>query len=138
MKLCAKLPHVPNLSLHFIYNTRHARALQYFFLPSFSKFAAAAFQPFPALAPFRIIARSSSSAFFSMRDTFRRAYCKRLALRNRFQLTEAEIDDDLFVFGQFHTLDEADQKLPAGIGRIQKLLHQLSCSVFCADRAFFL
>ena len=35
---------------------------------SFSKFAAAAFQPFPALAPFRIIARSSSSAFFSMRD----------------------------------------------------------------------
>ena len=70
--------------------------------------------------------------------TFRRAYCKRLALRNRFQLTEAKFDDDLFVFGQFHTLDEADQKLPAGVGRIQKLLHQLSCSVFCADRAFFL
>ena len=83
-------------------------------------------------------ARSFFSALFSIRDTFRHAYCKRLALRNRFQLTEAEFDDDLFVFGQFHTLDEADQKLPAGVGRIQKLLHQLSCSVFCADRAFFL
>lgn len=82
--------------------------------------------------------RRYSSARFSSRETFRRAYCKRLALRNRFQLTEAEFDDDLFVFGQFHTLDEADQKLPAGVGRIQKLLHQLSCSVFCADRAFFL
>lgn len=74
--------------------------------------------------------RSSFSARFSSRETFRRAYCKRLALRNRFQLTETEFDDDLFVFGQFHTLDEADQKLPAGVGRIQKLLHQLSCSVF--------
>lgn len=82
--------------------------------------------------------RSSFSARFSSRETFRRAYCKRLALRNRFQLTEAKFDDDLFVFGQFHTLDEADQKLSAGVGRIQKLLHQLSCSVFCADRAFFL
>lgn len=82
--------------------------------------------------------RSSFSARFSSRETFRRAYCKRLALRNRFQLTEAEFDDDLFVFCQFHTIDEADQKLPAGVGRIQKLLHQLSCSVFCADRAFFL
>lgn len=82
--------------------------------------------------------RRYSSARFSSRETFHRAYCKRLALRNRFQLTEAEFDDDLFVFGQFHTLDEADQKLPAGVGRIQKLLHQLSCSVFCADRAFFL
>ena len=51
----------------------------------------------------------------SKRNTFRPAYCKRLALRNRFQLTEAEFDDDLFVFGQFHTLDEADQKLPAGV-----------------------
>ncbi len=81
---------------------------------------------------------SRASARFSSRETFRRAYCKRLALRNRFQLTEAEFDDDLFVFGQFHALDEADQKLPAGVGRIQKLLHQLSCSVFCADRAFFL
>ena len=79
-----------------------------------------------------------SIARFSSRETFRRAYCKRLALRNRFQLTEAKFDDDLFVFGQFHALDEADQKLPAGVGRIQKLLHQLSCSVFCADRAFFL
>lgn len=76
--------------------------------------------------------------YCAVADTFRRAYCKRLALRNRFQLTEAEFDDDLFVFGQFHTLDEADQKLLAGVDRIQKLLHQLSCSVFCADRAFFL
>ncbi len=62
--------------------------------------------------------RSSFSARFSSRETFRRAYCKRLALRNRFQLTEAKFDDDLFVIGKFHTLDEADQKLPAGVGRI--------------------
>ena len=70
--------------------------------------------------------------------TFRPAYCKRLALRNRFQLTEAEFDNDLFVFGRFHTFDEADQKFPAGVSRVQKLLHQFSGSVFCADRAFFL
>ena len=74
----------------------------------------------------------------SRKYTFRPAYCKRLALRNRFQLTEAEFDDDLFVFGQFHTLDEADQKFSAGESRIQKLLHQFSCSIFGADRAFFL
>ena len=52
MKLCAKLPHVPNLSLHFIYNTRHARALQAFFLPSFSKFAAGGISLLSRTRPF--------------------------------------------------------------------------------------
>ena len=40
---------------------------------------------------------SFPSAFFSMRDTFRRAYCKGFAVRNSFRLTEAELDDDLLV-----------------------------------------
>ena len=56
--------------------------------------------------------RSSFSARFSSRETFRRAYCKRLALRKRFQLTEAEFDDDLFFLGQLLPFIEADQQYP--------------------------
>ncbi|MBQ8610094.1 MAG: hypothetical protein IJ412_00155 [Oscillospiraceae bacterium] len=70
--------------------------------------------------------------------TFRPAYCKRLVLRNCFPFTEAEFDDNLFVLDQFDSLDEADQVFPAGVNGIQKLLNQLSGSVFGADRAFFL
>lgn len=40
---------------------------------------------------------SFPSAFFSMRDTFRRACCKGFAVRNSFRFTEAELDDDLLV-----------------------------------------
>lgn len=65
---------------------------------------------------FRSASSSLPSARFSMRDTVRRGYCKRWPLRNRFQFPEAEFDDDLFVLGQFHPLDEADQQLPAGEG----------------------
>ena len=56
--------------------------------------------------------RSVISAFFSMRDTVRIAYCKRLALRKGFQLTEAKMNDNLFVLGQLDPLDQADEHLP--------------------------
>lgn len=52
---------------------------------------------------------SFPSAFFSMRDTFRRACCKGFAVRNSFRFTEAEFDNDLFVFSQLYSLDETDQ-----------------------------
>ncbi len=54
----------------------------------------------------------------------RPAYCKRLPLRIRLQLTEAELDDDLFVGGQLHPFDQADQQLPIGGGGFQEPLHQ--------------
>ena len=47
------------------------------------------------------------------------------SLKNRFRLTEAEPDDDLLGFGQFDTFDEADKKLTAGKGAVEKLLNQL-------------
>ena len=36
-----------------------------------------------------------------------------LPLRNRFQLAEAKMNDNLFVFGQFHTLNQADKQISA-------------------------
>ena len=51
-----------------------------------------------------------------MLHTFCPTYCKQLPLRNCFQLTETEFDDDLFVFSQFYSLNETNQNLPAGVG----------------------
>ncbi len=59
-----------------------------------------------------IASSSFLRAFFSMRDTDRIGYCKRLALRKSLRLTEAKMDDDLFVLGQFYPLNQADKKLP--------------------------
>lgn len=53
-----------------------------------------------------IPSRSFSSAFFSRRDTFRRGYCKHLPLKIRFLFPEAELEDDLFVFGQLNSFNE--------------------------------
>lgn len=50
--------------------------------------------------------------FFSITVTVRIAYCKRLALRKGFQLTEAKMNDNLFVLGQFDPLDQADEHFP--------------------------
>ena len=40
---------------------------------------------------------------------FRHAYCKRWVLRNRFQFSEAEFDNDLFIFSQFDAFDQTDE-----------------------------
>lgn len=47
-----------------------------------------------------IAALSFFNAFFSMRDTSRRGYCKRFTIRNCLQFMKAGFDDDLFVSGQ--------------------------------------
>ena len=88
------------------------------FLCLFSRICA--FQKGEASSP--RAARSFSSARFSRRDTFRRAYYKRFALRTRFRLPEAEFDDDLFVLGQLHPFDETDQQFPAGKDTVHEAL----------------
>lgn len=62
----------------------------------------------------------------------RPAYCKRLPLRIRLQLTEAELDDDLFVGGQFNPFDQADQQLPIGGRGFQEPLHQFFAKSACS------
>lgn len=66
----------------------------------------------PLLQDVSISFRSFDSARFSIRDTVRIAYCKRLDLRNGFHMTEAKMNDNMFVLSQFDPLDQADEQLP--------------------------
>ena len=46
---------------------------------------------------------------------------------------EAEPDDALLGFGQSHAFDEIDEKLPAGIGAVEKLLAPLHRPILNGD-----
>ena len=60
-----------------------------------------------------------------------------LAFRRFAQLDEAEFDDDLFILGEFHPLDEAHQQLPVLPGSFDEALYQFLGSVLTADGALF-
>ena len=47
-----------------------------------------------------------------------------MSFKKSFPIHESEFDDNLFFHGQIYQFDEAYQQLPAGKGRVRKLLHQ--------------
>ena len=87
----------------------------------------------PGLIYFIIFARISSSAFFSILDTYERGYCKkgRTELREPdlthpgfFQLPAAKFDDDFFFLGQLDSLDQADKQFFVAVRGIQKIFDE--------------
>ena len=59
-----------------------------------------------------------------------------LAFCRFVQLGKTEFDEDLFVLGELHPLDEADQQLPALPGSFNEPLYQFPGPVLTADGAF--